>query len=357
MKQRLRGTYVRSMALAGFAELVELRGGDAGAILHEVGLDRAVLADGNGLIGWGAFGSVLEIAAKQLDAPNFGFDLAMALPDLVPSAAALVLMAEEGQTMLDWFRASATHWRYYTNGYRVHVRPNDDGSVALRLDFPQHSFTPRHGMELTFATFCRLRRTLCGDDDSPAWVHFRHRAPADIERHAELFGPGLAFGQSHFEIGFTPAQWQTTMAPTAARKRALVDWLVRRRIESMADYDQSISHTVGLTISSILGAGVCNLEFVAASLDLSPKKLQRLLAQEGTNFSQLLDAVREQVALRLLTDTEMGIALIAGLLDYAGTAPFSLAVRRWFGMSPMVVRRRSLHEEFESRPVPQRPSH
>lgn len=350
MGQRLRGTYVRSIALAGFTKLVEQRGGNSAEILTRAGVDPVAAADINGLIGWPPFCAALEVAAEQLNEPDFGFDLAMSVPDVFPNAVAPVLMAHQHQSLLEWVSATATHWRFSTNGYTVEVRPTADGGCCLRLVFPQHSFTQRQAIELTFATFCRLWRSLGGHNDNPKWVHFRHQAPAGSERLVAFFGPGIAFGQSHFELGLSPEQMQAPMAPTEERKRALVDFLVRSRIETEAGYDQSMTQTVELVISSILGAGLSNMAFVASSLSLNPKKLQRLLASENTTFSAVLDGVRARLALHLLTTTDVGIAQIAGLLDYAATAPFSLAVRRWYAMSPVALRHRIAQDDLEGRP-------
>ncbi|MBL8845828.1 MAG: helix-turn-helix transcriptional regulator [Hyphomicrobium zavarzinii] len=72
----------------------------------------------------------------------------------------------------------------------------------------------------------------------------------------------------------------------------------------------------------------------------SEKKLQRLLSHEGTSFSAILDDVRRAMAVRLLSDTEAPISRIAGLLAYSTPGPFTLAFKRWTGVSPRVFRKR-----------------
>jgi AraC-like DNA-binding protein len=341
MGEQVGGSYVRSVALTGFDTLVARRGGNAAEILGQAGIDPAALHDANRLIGWGALGAAFEIAARELDEPLFGLDLAAEVSDVFPNAVPIVLLARPGDTMLEWFLASATHWSFYTNGYRVELVPAGDGGMFVRLVFPRHSFSPRQVIETSFATLCRLWRSVVGEGGHPVAVHFRHRPGGPSERYAACFGPGVLFEQEHYQIQFSAAQLQARLKESPDRNRALIDWLVRRRLESFPNYDQSMTQTISLVITSIIGSGVSTLDFVARSLSLSPKKLQRLLAQEGTNFSLLLDAVRKQLSLDLLTTTNVGVAQIAGLLDYAGTAPFSLAVRRWHGLSPIQLRHRA----------------
>ena len=81
------------------------------------------------------------------------------------------------------------------------------------------------------------------------------------------------------------------------------------------------------------------VEFVAESIGLSAKKLRRLLASEGTTFSDLLETVRSKMARELVANSNTPVASIAGLLDYSATPPFILAFRRWTGMSPLEYRK------------------
>jgi AraC-like DNA-binding protein len=70
------------------------------------------------------------------------------------------------------------------------------------------------------------------------------------------------------------------------------------------------------------------------------KRLQRALADEGTNFSEILEKVRDNMARRLLVDTNMSVERIAGLLDYSSTPPFTLAFKRWNEQTPLAFRKR-----------------
>jgi AraC-like DNA-binding protein len=97
---------------------------------------------------------------------------------------------------------------------------------------------------------------------------------------------------------------------------------------------------VELTIPSLIGTGNCNIEFVAEALGTNVKRLQRTLASENTSFSEILEKVRQNMALRLLSESDAPIERIAGLLDYSSTPPFTLAFKRWKGMSPLQYRKK-----------------
>jgi len=81
-------------------------------------------------------------------------------------------------------------------------------------------------------------------------------------------------------------------------------------------------------------------EFAAAG-GLSPRTVQRRLAEENASFSALVDEVRRARALVVLGTASTPIASIAADLGYSGQQAFTRAVRRWAGASPRELRKRA----------------
>jgi AraC-like DNA-binding protein len=73
---------------------------------------------------------------------------------------------------------------------------------------------------------------------------------------------------------------------------------------------------------------------------MSGKKLQRLLAAEATSFSAVLAEGRRDRAMQMLRETDIMVADIARLLDYAMVGAFT----QWTGVSPTLYRRQSQSE-------------
>lgn len=73
-------------------------------------------------------------------------------------------------------------------------------------------------------------------------------------------------------------------------------------------------------------------------IGISAKKLQRLLAQEQTSFSEILDEVRRSMACRFLEETAIPIQKLPGRLEYSGAPAFIMAFKRWAGMTPSEFR-------------------
>ena len=66
--------------------------------------------------------------------------------------------------------------------------------------------------------------------------------------------------------------------------------------------------------------------------------LIRHLREEGVNYQQLLDRVREELACWLLLHTPLSVEAIAERLGYQDTSNFSRTFKRWLGITPRAFR-------------------
>jgi AraC-like DNA-binding protein len=87
------------------------------------------------------------------------------------------------------------------------------------------------------------------------------------------------------------------------------------------------------------------LDLIAAQLDTSVRRLQRMLHASNLNFRQLMDEVRHEKACHLLASSDSSITEIARQLCYEETASFYKAFKRWSGCSPGEYRRQCLAAE------------
>jgi AraC-like DNA-binding protein len=107
----------------------------------------------------------------------------------------------------------------------------------------------------------------------------------------------------------------------------------------MEFYDAAVSTNVALAIASLIGTGESDVRTIAYALMIHPKKLQRLLKEEGTSFSRILEGVRKNMASDMIANSSAPVGHIAGLLGYSTTAPFTSAFRKWTGMNPLQWRK------------------
>ncbi len=93
-------------------------------------------------------------------------------------------------------------------------------------------------------------------------------------------------------------------------------------------------------VARMLPEGHPSLSRAARALGMSPRTLQRRLAEAGLCYSALLNEARFERACRLLEIPGERLCDIAAALGYADAGSFTRAFERWAGMSPLRYRKR-----------------
>jgi len=334
-----REPYIRANCLFGFDDLVHSSGGDLHTLADQAGLPREAFSNPDILISWPRQGIFCELAAQEPGRPNFGLDHAFSLPNTYPTAGAAIFLSQITHTFEEWLDACERYARYYTNAW-VPLLIRDGGPFAyVRLLKDPLAKSPRQQTEGLVATFYRMARTVIDATDEKAHlIRFRHARPCDTQPHEALFDCPVEFEAAHNELVFPHEYLNRPTNGRLAGLEPLLDLYLRYRIAKMPLYDQSVAATVAAGIPIVLNTSLCNLEYFAVSLGLSPKKLQRLLQQENTSFSAILDKVRESLACEMLETTDVPISNICGLLGYTALPAFNLAFKRWVGVAPSIYR-------------------
>lgn len=81
-----------------------------------------------------------------------------------------------------------------------------------------------------------------------------------------------------------------------------------------------------------------NLSEMAKALHMSDRTLNRKLKAQGTSYQVLLDDVRQELAVWYLRQTDLTVEAIAERLGYRDTSNFARTCKRWFGVTPLVIR-------------------
>lgn len=97
---------------------------------------------------------------------------------------------------------------------------------------------------------------------------------------------------------------------------------------------QGLASNLAQQIHHMLSEHPVTMTTMADYLAIHPRSIQRLLALEGTSFSQLLEKVRIERAMTSLASSDISITQLALELGYSETAHFSRAFKRCNGVSP-----------------------
>ena len=72
---------------------------------------------------------------------------------------------------------------------------------------------------------------------------------------------------------------------------------------------------------------------------MSPSALQQKLATLDTSFQDLLNQIRQSLAMDYMEQSRVSITEMSFLLGFSDTSSFTRAFRRWTGKSPRDFRR------------------
>jgi AraC-like DNA-binding protein len=198
---------------------------------------------------------------------------------------------------------------------------------------------PRHAIEFGFAQSVLLVRRCLGENVFPKRVEFQHAQPPDVTGHLGWFGEGIRFGAERDALSFDHT---LTDRPLPTRDDALGELILShaRGLLERLPSDASFSARVRRAVVEALPQEVLELGGVATRLSLKKRTLQRRLADEGTSFDEILDAVRRELAERYFVDQGLGAQECAFLLGYSDLSAFHRAFQRWHGVAPAHFRLR-----------------
>jgi AraC-like DNA-binding protein len=80
---------------------------------------------------------------------------------------------------------------------------------------------------------------------------------------------------------------------------------------------------------------------VSRALATSERTLRRRLLEEGLSYSQLLEDVKRALACEMLSNTPLSITQISERVGFGESSNFSLAFKRWTGVTPRAFRARA----------------
>ncbi|MEV6316289.1 AraC family transcriptional regulator ligand-binding domain-containing protein [Streptomyces sp. NPDC051776] len=209
--------------------------------------------------------------------------------------------------------------------------------LVYRPSVPEGAMHPQQ-VEAVVAASVRAARWIAGRVWAPAAVSFTHARIGEPEPYARILRCPVTFGADRNTVTVTNRELDLVRGPAdpelAALHRAHAD-----RLLSALTAPDSVRQRVRGWLDRAPLDGV-RPEDVQDALHLSERTLRRLLREEGTCWSDLLDAARHDRARRLLATTDRTLERIAHELGLSGAPAFVRAFTRWEGTTPGNYRRR-----------------
>lgn len=163
-------------------------------------------------------------------------------------------------------------------------------------------------------------------------VAFAFATPAHLPVSRELFGCEVHYqaGWNGFEVPLA----HLDQPVRASNPQALMQAIARCQAELARLARQNDLQSRVRVLMLEKQNGLPSLTTTARLLNLTPRTLHRRLIDEGTSYREILESVRQQMAMDLLQDRQLSIQEIAFMLGYGDLANFRRAFKRWTGEAP-----------------------
>ncbi|WP_416979730.1 AraC family transcriptional regulator [Streptomyces sp. T028] len=329
---------IRAAAIRGTDRLIDSLGGDGAALLAPFGVSPGDLDSEDGLLPAATAGRILRHAAKKLNCPDFGLRLAayQNLSELGP----LALAVGNCDTVGEGLDCASRFLFVHNQALRLSCGPDPEryagvSAVEYHMTHPDIPYEPQT-IDGGLGLLHRILVTMSGGYDLLG-VYLPHPPLTDESVYAGFFGAPVRFdaGQALLRVPSKLFAQPMSTPVNPELRRMVVEYLESH----YTDPRESVTTAVRSAVGRALGTVPVRIDLVAEWLHTHPRTLQRRLAQEGTSFQAILDDVRKNAAHRLLTGTDMPFSQVASLVELAGQAALTRAVRRWFGRTPTRVRR------------------
>lgn len=327
---------IRASLLRGLPALVTELGGSGDKLLAAHGIDDEACVRRDAFISLHTMERLLDDAADQCR--RFDFGLRMAAQQDMQILGPMAIAMENSQTVGDALECANRFVFVFSPAFSHAVIADplgNPGVVGIRFASSSARRAPQiidYGVGLVHRVVAMLNG---GGPYGLRSVQLPHARLASDGAYRDYFEADVAFDCAEAVLRIPR---QVLDVPISGADDVLRDIAIDYLESRFSKQDAPVSELVTAILDRHRGPDQPDLATVARLLDLHPRSVQRLLYKEGIRFTDLVDRVRQQEALQLITSTGLPFSQVAVRVGLREQSSLTRAVRRWFGMSPSMLR-------------------
>lgn len=245
-----------------------------------------------------------------------------------------LIVAPDVRSLIDFLEAhvpGATSSSYF-------AREETEKGVVLRLTFSPLVVRRDQYVDMAMAMVMARLREIIGERASLIEIELERPKPRNPAIFQRYLSSRLTFSGRINSVAF-PHEIMDIVNPRGDRRLfALMDMQCRSLHPARPVSQEEFVAEVRSFLQLRIAEPELSLTDAARHFDLSERTLQRRLAEQGTSLNDIRDAIRREMSLTLLKESDLPIAEICYRLGYSAPSAFSRSVTRWFGASPRAVR-------------------
>lgn len=334
---------MRSTSLSSWVAAVkralESKGLNASAMMQEAGLDLSLLSDPLARYPDAQAWKVWTKALAATQDPLLGLHVARHIAPSTFHALGYALLAS--RNLAEMFERTARYFRVVTEAGELSFTHQANWG-QLTMSGHAHWITEETEpvvwcvLDCFMLTMLRTCGMLAGPDFHLLELRLQRPRPQQQELFERIFRHQPIYGSADNALVVSN---EVLMRPLPFGNSILAhlnDAAAQRYLDDLAQEDVLVQ--LKRLLQEQLPSGAASQEKLAERLSLTPRSLQRRLADAGTTYRDFLNSVRHELALEYLAHTQHAISDIAYLLGFTEVSAFTRAFGRWMGMSPKAWR-------------------
>jgi AraC-like DNA-binding protein len=187
-------------------------------------------------------------------------------------------------------------------------------------------------VDMAIALLLDMCRMNAGAALRPVAVSLRRKTPESTDPYTRFFGCPVQFGATENTFLLSREDADSLLPSSNKQLASVFDKMLG---EELAQLDKSdVVARCRAAVLECLTSGEASEEDTAKQLHMSPRTLQRKLAETKLTYQQLVDETRKDLALRYIDDAKRSISDITFSLGFSQPSVFTRAFKRWTGVTP-----------------------
>ncbi|WP_226016432.1 AraC family transcriptional regulator ligand-binding domain-containing protein [Novosphingobium sp. FKTRR1] len=257
----------------------------------------------------------------------------------------LSLLWDHCPTVADSIRVSGRFLHLETEAIGSRLAEEGDDIVLQQFMMIPARYGGSQFLECTMTLQMRVLQLIMGDDWHPLRIEFAHPPPPRMTVHRGLFRCPLVYGADRTALVLHRSELGRRTPNGNAHLLAFLEQQLERTGRNQR---RDAAQTVHQIIAANLAGGAITLERTAQLLSVSPRSLQRRLADCGQSFASVLAAERRRLAEEYFaTQSKPNLAELAYRLGYTEASAASRFLRAHMRTGARPLARRA-HQQRSS---------
>lgn len=322
---------VSTMYIRALLRVVEQYHVNIPLLLEQLDLHATELENSTGRINAKVVYQLWESALQLTGDQALGIRLAQSFK--IASFRTLGMAAMSSATLLQSMQILLRYHRLVSDVGAFTASTNNQGDVIIHYIEQLKSFNllPQQIEAIIGSMLCQARQ-LAEQPIMPVSLHFKHAPQVDIKIYQEFFGITPQFYAQDYVLGFSLKDMQIVLPHADSELCQIHCDIAERQLTQLPASRFVTAFAVQWLANTVHSAGLARINNLAQAMQISTRTLQRLLADEGKNWTQVVDEARCKAAKQLLQQ-ELSLEEVAQRLGYHDASSLSRAAKRWFGMT------------------------